>query len=139
MQKSTKKKKENAPSFFLANIHYFFLNGKYIFNNNQVSAQDEQKPVNKDLQNKGAVCKHPLFLFHIHTAFTLPLIAGRSRRSHHSSSVPRSLSDVPPLCLTPQSRPAAIFLILIIKLQPNNIKIMMAVRTRRASDAKIWR
>jgi hypothetical protein len=34
---------------------YFFLNGKYIINNKQVFAQDEQRPVKEGLQNKGAV------------------------------------------------------------------------------------
>jgi hypothetical protein len=36
-------------------ITFFFLNNKYIINNNQVSAQDEQRPINEELQNKGAV------------------------------------------------------------------------------------
>jgi hypothetical protein len=39
----------------VARFFLFFLNGKYIIDNNQVSAQDEQKPVNEELQNKGAV------------------------------------------------------------------------------------
>jgi hypothetical protein len=33
----------------------FFFNDKYINNNNRVSAQDEHRHVNEELQNKGAV------------------------------------------------------------------------------------
>jgi hypothetical protein len=42
----------SSPSF-----DHFFLNGKYIINNNQVSAQGEQRSINEELQNKDAVYK----------------------------------------------------------------------------------
>jgi hypothetical protein len=37
--------------------HSFFLNGEYIIIKNQVSAQDEQRPVKEELQNKDTVYK----------------------------------------------------------------------------------
>jgi hypothetical protein len=52
-------RKSKSPNLYLHvyRIMIVFLNGKYIINKNQVSAQDEQRSVKEILQNKCVVYK----------------------------------------------------------------------------------